>query len=531
MTPASPQSASVVSLADLPNEGFLAHICHELRTPLQTILGQGELLLRDTADEAARLRLATISEHGALMLRLVNDLLDWHISGREAFRLVPRAVDLPALVAQTVESFRPAAAAKQLALACDIGADTPRWVHLDGDRLRQVLLNLVGNAIKFTEVGQVSVTVIPAQDGCVELQVTDTGPGIARTEQERIFQPYARVERSAAAEGAGLGLALSARLCARLGGGLTVASDGQHGTTFVACFGAPECPPPCAAAPAPGAVTSLRGRRVLVADDNTLVREFFSAGLAELGACCEGVADGEQALARALEGEFAAVVLDLSMPRLAGVEVARRLRARLGPALRIVGASAHAGPTERAHALAAGVDAFLAKPVAMGELAAALGLSDQPHAETSESGIRSALTSRFRAEAHAHAAMLAVAWKTRNWPGLVRAAHYVHNSALVVRDETLSDACADLMQAAQICDEQAARDGWERCRAALNPWVGAGDEVGVKKASQRRPVRFVGARRHWARFVAGWRSARWDRLLASVAQHGPHRRALGAGDL
>jgi len=164
MTPVSLQPALTASPADRPGEDFLAYICHELRTPLQTILGQGELLLRDTADEATRARLGTISEHGALMLRLVNDLLDWHISGGEAFRLVPRVVDLPALVAQTVESFRPAAAAKELALECGVSAVVPQWVCIDGDRVRQVLLNLVGNAIKFTEAGRVSVSLNTAGD-------------------------------------------------------------------------------------------------------------------------------------------------------------------------------------------------------------------------------------------------------------------------------------------------------------------------------------------------------------------------------
>lgn len=523
MTPVSPPPASAASPSDLSGEGFLAHICHELRTPLQTILGQGELLLRDTADEAARMRLASISEHGALMLRLVNDLLDWHTSGGETFRLVPRPVDLPALVAQTVESFRPAADAKALALDCEISADTPQWVQLDGDRVRQVLLNLVGNAIKFTEVGRVSVSLFESPDGGVELRVADTGPGIARAEQARIFQPYARVERSAAAEGAGLGLALSARLCARLGGGLTVASDGQHGTTFFARFAAPACPPPRGAAPASGPATSLRGRRVLVADDNALVRDFFCAGLGELGACCERAADGEEALSRALEGDFAAVVLDLSMPRLEGVEVARRLRARLGPQLRIVGASAHAGSTERARALAAGMDAFLAKPVGIGELAAALGVSDDAPAAMDETRMRAALSVQFRAEAHAHAAMLALAWKTRDWPGLVQAAHYVHNSALVVRDGALSAACAALMRAAEACDEAAARDGWERCDQALAPWREARGAAAVEMAPRRRPARFRVARRQLAQFVAAWRSARWDRLFVSAPQHGAHR--------
>ena len=460
---------------EVATESFLALICHELRTPLQTVLGQGEMLLRESTDDVARARLAAIGQHGALMLRLVNDLLDWHASAAGEFRLVPQAVDLPALVAQTVESCRPVASARRLALECRMAADAPRWVELDGDRVRQVLLNLLGNAIKFTEVGGVCVTLTAANDGGAELQVTDTGPGIAPAEQARIFRPFARVERTAGAEGAGLGLALSARLCARLGGALTVQSDGRSGTTFFARFAAPACRPLVVADAAPVSAPALRGRRVLVAEDNALVRELFVAHFAQLGAHCEWTSDGEQALARATENEFAVVVLDLSMPGLDGFEVARRLRARRGTAVRIVGASAHAGPTERTRALAAGMDAFLAKPVELGALTAALGLEDFSGGGEGDgadtAGLRAALVAQFRSEARGQLAALDRARHQRDWPALAQQAHYVHNSALVVGDDALGAACVALWDAALDGDEEAARRAWEKCRAALSRWA------------------------------------------------------------
>lgn len=450
---------------------FLALVCHELRTPLQTILGQGELLQREATNDATRARLAAIGQHGALMLRLVNDLLDWRAIDAGDFRLVPRPVDLGALVEQTVASCRPAAAVKGLALRCRSEPGAPRWVRVDGDRVRQVLLNLVGNAIKFTARGHIEVTLAAGTRGRgAELRVADTGPGIARGEQAKIFRPFVRLRHASATEGAGLGLAVAAQLCRGLGGRLAVQSDGRRGTTFLARFAAPGCPP----VPEPKVLAAplvVPGRRVLIADDNPLVRELFAAYLGRLGARCECVADGAQALTRALDGDYAAVVLDLSMPGLDGFEVTRRVRAQRGSALRIVGASAHAGATERTRARAAGMDAFLTKPVELGALTAALGWTTAAVETGVDAAMRAALRTQFRREAPAQRTALAAAWRRRDWAALERQAHYVHNSACVVGDEKLGAACAGLREAALEADECRVRHGWRRCVAALQPWL------------------------------------------------------------
>ncbi len=461
---------------------FLALVCHELRTPLQTILGQSELLLRDATDEVARARLAAIAQHGALMLRLVNDLLDWRASGHEAFRLQPRALNLTALVAQTVESCRPAAATKGLGLRCEIAADAPSWVRLDGDRVRQVLLNLLGNAIKFTARGEVVVELAGQRgDGTVELGVKDSGPGIAAADRKKIFQPFARLEPTAAMEGAGLGLALSARLCERLGGALGVESDGHTGSVFRARFAARRCPPASIPPTPPPAQASFRGKRLLIADDNPLVRELFVAHLSRSGAQCECVTDGEQALSRALSGEFGTVVMDLSMPRLDGFEVTRQLRAQRGAALRIVGVSAHAGPTEHARALAVGMDLFLAKPVELGALTRALELPGPVGESAATQELRSALNAQFRREAQLQRATLETARQRQDWAGLEAQAHYVHNSACVVGDDTLGAACAALKQAAADRDGGAVARAWARCEAALARWF---EPLEIRSAGQ-----------------------------------------------
>ncbi len=449
---------------------FLALVCHELRTPLQAILGCGELLQRDATDETSRARLATIGQQGALLLRLVNDLLDLRAMEAGAFSIRPQPVNLPALVMQTVESCRPAAAAKGLALRCTVAAAAPGWVLADGDRLGQVLLNLVANAIKFTVQGRIDVVLNAAEEiGGAEIAVSDTGPGIEAAEQERIFRPFARLGAAEGTEGLGLGLALAAHLCRRLGGDLSVASDGRSGTTFYARFAAQPSPvPAAAAAPDPG---SLAGRRVLVADDNALVREILAAQLARLGAKCETVADGEAALALAFSGKFSAVVLDLSMPRLDGLEVARRIRARCGPTVRIVGASAHAAAADRTRALAAGMDAFVTKPVNLAALAAALDCVPGAAGNEENDLAPAALARWFRREVPPARVALCTAWRLRDWAALERQAHYLRNSALAVSDAALGAACSRLEESAVARDEAAAGRSWLQCEAELARWL------------------------------------------------------------
>ncbi len=466
---------------------FLALVCHELRTPLQTILGQGELLQREATDDTTRARLAAIGQHGALMLRLVNDLLDWRTIDRGDFRLVPKPVELGALVSQTVASCRPAAAVKGLSLQCEIAPGVPAWVRVDGDRVRQVLLNLVSNAIKFTSRGRIRVTLSPGPRGTgVELQVADTGPGIVRAQQTQIFRPFVRLRRTQSVEGVGLGLAVAARLCQRLGGDLTVSSDGRCGTTFTASFAAPVCLPlevcPISATPGCGV-----GRAVLIADDNPLVRDLFAAHLRRMGAQCECVADGAQALARALNRNYAAVVLDLSMPGLDGFEVTRRLRAHRGATLRIVGATAHAGATERVRAYAAGMDAFLTKPVELAALTAALGWESVDANTRPEMKIRASLRAQFRREVAGQRAALDAAWRQRDWTALEREAHYVHNSASVVGDAALCAACVQLRKAALATNPERARRGWRRCEAALAPWLPAAALRGQQPGRRVKP--------------------------------------------
>ena len=421
---------------------FLAQVSHELRTPIQSILGYGELLARQPLSPEARRWLESIRSHGQLLTRLVNDLIDLSALQVGAFRLVAEPGDLASLVRSVADSLEPRAAAKGLRLECAITLTPTESGRLfDRERVRQILLNLAGNALKFTSRGFVRIEVLPAEEG-ITVRVTDSGPGIPAAEQTRLFQPFSRLPGTQHIEGAGLGLALTAGLCAAMGGRLTVESDGATGTTFTATL-------PLPAAGLPDTQTlptwqSLQGRRLLVVDDNTLVRELFAACLAAQGADCETVADGESALARCQTEPPDVVVLDISMPGIDGYEVARRLR-RLTVSPRLVGVSAHADGAERARALQAGMDAFLVKPVALPDLIQAVAASPTGPGRAAPYPLRlEHMRAIFSQEAPDLRREIRLAAAAGDLERLRARIHYLRNSADIARYDELGLLCAQL---------------------------------------------------------------------------------------
>jgi signal transduction histidine kinase/DNA-binding NarL/FixJ family response regulator len=472
------RAAAVSAEGNRIKSAFLANVSHELRTPLQSILGYTELLAPGLADEKSLTRLAALRQQGELMTRLVNDLIDLSAVEAGSFQLALGPVDPAGLVRQTVEGLRPRAEAKGLALRLAIDHRLPSWVAADADRWRQVLVNLVANALKFTDRGSVSVWFRgePGPDGRQRftLAVCDTGPGIAPAQQGRLFTAFSRLEPTAAKEGSGLGLALSAALCRAMGGDITVESDGATGSCFTATFRAT----PCAAPEEAGATAVARpgfAPRVLVVDDNTLVRELFVSALTERGARCRAAASGAEGLALMAAEKPDVLVLDLALPDGDGAGFVPRFRA-LAPGVRIIGASAHAGAADQARALAAGMDALLVKPVALDALWAALagaapaaapgpGFFDLPPA------LRDRLRAEFVRELPARRTELAAAVAAADWPRARAAAHYLRNSALVVQAGTLFEACTALEAAAIAQDSAGTAEAWPRCRAALDALV------------------------------------------------------------
>lgn len=450
-------AAAIALEADRAKTAFLAKVSHELRSPIQSILGFTELLAGQALSAEGKRWLGAARSQGQLLIRLVNDLIDLSALQSGAFRTAPQSGNLPELVRSTVDSLAPRAEAKDLSLVVEIQPGVPAWLWFDAERVRQVLLNLLGNAIKFTPRGMVRVRLAPhlapGSDVCVvDLRVIDTGPGIVPEDQSRLFRPFTRLQQHEGVEGAGLGLALSAAICQSMGGSLRVESDGVRGSTFIASL-------PLRISDAPPTPTvwtppaELAGLRVLVADDNPLVRELFATSLRQAGAWVDLASDGLEAVELCARQHFRVVVLDVSMPWLNGFEAARRIRTVSRETVRIVGVSAHAGATDRALAAAVGMETLLVKPLAIGELlhavAGTTGTSaPDARATPGDLALLRKLRQQFEEEAPRLAAELqeALAASDRRW--LRARAHYLKNSADVAGFPEISLLCAQLEAAA-----------------------------------------------------------------------------------
>lgn len=466
--------AAVEAEANRLKTAFLANVSHELRTPLQSILGHGELLQPEVTSTAGAARLDALRRQGELMVRLVNDLIDLGAAAAGSFPLSPRPVELAPIVRQTVESLRPRADARRLDLHLELPPDLPAWVAIDDGRFRQVLLNLLGNALKFTDRGGVTVTLraepLAGGDWRLVLAVRDTGPGIPPAQQKQLFMPFSRLAATADREGSGLGLALAAALCRAMGGDLIVESDGRNGACFTATFEAKAATASASTTARPATITST-APRVLVVDDNRLVRELFVSALTARGAPCRAAASGTAGLADVTAEAPEVIVLDLALPDGDGVDFVPRLRS-LAPRVRIIGVSAHAGVADRERALAAGMDDFLAKPVALEALwAAVVGRSEADQPSDRLFAVPAALQSRLRTafdrELPDRRAALAAAVPARDWAAVRAGAHYLRNSALVIQDDALYAACTALEEAAETADATAVAARWRECAAIL----------------------------------------------------------------
>lgn len=464
------RAAAVAAEASRLKTDFLAKVSHELRTPLQSLLGYGELLQGRLGDDTqARAWLGALQRHGGIMTRLVNDLLDLSAAESGAFRLTPRPVAPGALIREMAESLAPRAAAKGLQLRCTVTPAVPAWVEADGNRLGQIALNLAGNAIKFTDAGEVSLALdatAPA-DGRVQLilAVRDTGPGIKPADQATLFEPFARLAPTADREGSGLGLALSRTLCRAMGGDLTVESDGRHGSCFRATLSVPVVPAPAESTPA-GTRVGIRPTAVLVVEDNTLVRDLFVSFLSGQGCVCVIARTGAEALASLHEQRPEAIILDLSLPDGDGIALLPQLRAG-APGARIVAVSAHANEADRARALAAGVAAFFTKPVALEHLWAAVTGGRTARAPAAPPSADQ-LLAIFQRELPGLRAELAAALAAGDMLRVRRRAHYLANSALVLGARDLLDACLALERTAERGGDGAVAEAWRRCDALIS---------------------------------------------------------------
>ncbi|MFP4262924.1 MAG: ATP-binding protein [Halomonas sp.] len=353
---------------------FLATVSHEIRTPLNGVVGMSDLLLEEPLSGRAGEYAVTIHDSASLLLGLINDLLDFSKieSGRLELEFQPLA--LADLVEGVVAIFAARAEARGIRLASRLAPELPSHVMGDAARLRQVLLNLVANAVKFTTEGEVVLEASPGADDTLCLEVRDSGCGIPADQRERIFEPFRQGDASTSRRfgGTGLGLAISRRLVEAMGGRIELESEPGVGSRF-------RCRLPLVPAGAPpeaGEGVALtrdgepRGGRVLVVEDNPVNQRVALAMLERLGCRAELAESGEAALAWVVKERFDLIFMDIQMPGMDGLEVTRRLRARPGWSSRVpVVAMTAGGPEgEQARCLAAGMNGYLAKPLLQGPL-------------------------------------------------------------------------------------------------------------------------------------------------------------------
>jgi len=349
---------------------FLANMSHELRTPLNGILGFAQLMARRTGRAGEdRQHLATILQCGEHLLGLITDVLS--LSKIEAGRvtLAEAPLDPAALLRSLHEMLRLRADAKNLRLELEIGSVLPRAVVGDAGRLTQILINLVGNAIKFTDRGSVTLRA-RWEGGRGTFEVEDTGPGIAADEQQDLFTPFVQTETGRQGkEGTGLGLALSRQLARQMGGDITLTSDVGRGCTFRVTVPLPEAADGAVAAESSRVVALAPGQpvwRVLVVDDLRDNRALLRSLLSPVGFDVKEAASGEEAIEAWQAWQPHLIWMDKRMPGIDGLETTRRIRAaeaqRGGERTRILALSASALDHERDEVLAAGCDDFLPKP-------------------------------------------------------------------------------------------------------------------------------------------------------------------------
>lgn len=367
------QRRSLAEQASAAKTQFLATLSHEIRTPMTGVMGMAELLQSTPLNQQQHEYADAMQRSGSMLLKLLNDALDLARieAGKLELELAP--FDPRQLVREVAQLERGLAQSRHVRFDLEIADDLPALVVGDSIRIKQVLLNLANNALKFTEHGSVTLHAQRAADD-LQFSISDTGPGISEASQARLFERFEQEEGPQRRVGSGLGLAICRELVGMMGGSIELQSQLGHGSTFHVRLPLLAPAPAISSSLVPGHVSDGRSHRLLLVEDDAIVAAVIGGLLQRQGHAVVHVINGLAALAELEQGRFDAILLDLDLPGVDGFQVARLIRQRESAGCRvpIVAVTARSGGEDEAHARAAGMDGFLRKPLTGEQLADAL---------------------------------------------------------------------------------------------------------------------------------------------------------------